>query len=90
METERVKVEGITFNVNKDRLGGWHAFKLLSKANEGGENNFAIVDAFLELACYITGLTEDDFIKKCGGEDVQVQRIIEIIVELVKRAYPKN
>ena len=83
------EVGGVEFVVISEKLNGWHVFGLLKKVRLE-EDDFAKVDALIEIACYITGLSVDEFIAKCGGEDVPVADVVSIATELITKAYPKN
>lgn len=83
------EVQGIEFAVKPEKLNGWHVFNLLKKVRVE-QDDYAKVDALIEIACYITGLSEDEFIAKCGGEDVPIADVVSIATELITKAYPKN
>lgn len=89
MAERKYEVMGIEFEVIPEKLGGWHVFNLL-KAVRTCEDDFDKVSALMEIACYITGMSEDEFVQKCGGDDVPVADVVGIATELITKAYPKN
>lgn len=84
-----VEVEGVEFSVIAEKLGGWHVFNLLREVRTA-DDDYAKVSILLEIACYITGMTEDEFISACGGDDAQVSQVVSIATGLITQAYPKN
>ena len=89
METERHDVLGVEFEVIKERIGSWHVFQLFQEAQKAADD-YGKIDAVMSIACYITDLQPDEFIGKCGGEDAQLTRVLEIASTLISAAYPKN
>lgn len=85
----KCSVQGIEFDVLTEKLGGWHVFNLLKKTRQV-EDDYEKVSALIEIACYITGLSEDEFVEKCGGEDAPIAVIVGVATELIQEAYPKN
>ena len=86
---KRIDVNGLAFDIDEQKLGGWHVFQLLKNVRTI-EDDYEKVSLLLEIACYITGLTEDEFIGKCGGEDTPIVEIVQTAVSLIQEAYPKN
>lgn len=89
MAERNIEVQGIPFHVETKKLSGWHVFNLLKKAKLAFDD-YEKVSALVEIACYITGLSEDEFVEKCGGEDAPIQVVVSIATELISEAYPKN
>lgn len=89
METERHEVLGVEFDVNKERVGSWRMFQLFQAAQKSVDD-FDKIDAVMSIACYITDMTADEFIEKCGGEDAPLTKVLEIASTLISEAYPKN
>ena len=86
---EHCEVMGIGFDVITEKLTGWHVFNLLKKTRIALDD-YEKVAALIEIACYITGLEEQEFIEKCGGDDVPVADVVAIATGLITQAYPKN
>lgn len=89
MAERTIEVSGIEFSVKPERLSGWHVFNLLKRA-KSSEDDYDKVSALVEIACYITGLSEDGFVAKCGGDDAPIQTVVSVATELISAAYPKN
>lgn len=85
----KCEVRGIVFDVADEKLGGWHVFTLLKKTQQV-DNDYEKVSTLLEIACYITGLSESEFVEKCGGDDAPIAVIVGVATELIQAAYPKN
>ena len=89
MAERNIEALGVEFTVDTEKLGGWHVFNLLKQA-QSVTNSYEQVAALLEIACYITGLDEQEFVERCGGEDAPVQNIVATATEIITKAYPKN
>ena len=86
---ERIEVEGLAFDYEPERLKGWKTFQLMSRSREA-QDEYARVEAVVDIVCYIAGLTVEEFIDKCGGEDTSVETVIRIASEFITGVYPKN
>jgi len=88
-ERKKVEVNGIEFDVSTEKLAGWHVFQLLKQARQN-TNDYEQIDAVMEIVTYITGLTVDEFVDMCGGEDMPITDIMQTATALIMEAYPKN
>ena len=86
---KRIEVNGKTFDVQESKIAGWHVFDLLKKTRQT-DDDYERVALLLEVACYITGLQESEFLDKCGGEDAPIVDVVQTAVGLITEAYPKN
>ena len=85
----KVEANGVSFAVIPERLSGWHVFKLMKDA-QTAQNDYERVSLLVEIACYLTGLSEEAFVDKCGGEDAPIENVVATATELISAAYPKN
>lgn len=86
---ERVEVEGIAFDYEPERLKGWKTFQLMSKTRDSSDE-YERVESVVEIVCYIAGITVDEFVDKCGGEDTSLEKVVRIASEFIAEVYPKN
>lgn len=86
---KRIEVNGISFDVLEEKLGGWHVFNLLKDVRTS-DDDYNRVAKLIEVCCYITGLDENGFIEKCGGDDTPITDVVQTAVDLITEAYPKN
>jgi hypothetical protein len=86
---KRIEVNGLAFDVDEKKLGGWHVFQLLKNVR-AIDDDYEKVTLLLEIVCYITDTSEAEFIGKCGGEDAPLVDVVQTAVSLIQEAYPKN
>ena len=88
-ERKTVTVNGEEFPVLTNKLGSWKVFRMLAAARKEEDEYEKAMD-MLYIALFITGLSEDEFVEKCGGDDASVAQVLETAATIIAEAYPKN
>ena len=89
MEQRTVEIEGIEFTIDTSKLGTWRSFNIVKKAYAANDD-YQRIDSLIEIACYITDLTEQELIEKCGGDEVSLERVVTVVSQLIAETYPKK
>lgn len=85
-----VEVRGDKVEVDVEALESWEAFEIMSALDNDEVSNFGKVQAALDLARIISGLTKDDIVELCGGKGAKATDVIGYALEIFKAASSKN
>ena len=83
-------VAGREINIDRDAASSWDAFKLLRTLSSKDVDEMAKLEAAIEYAGLVSGLTEDEIADIAGGGRAQVSDVIKVVTEIIEAASPKN
>lgn len=78
------------YTIDREAASSWKAFKLLRVLNDGEATAIDKTDAAIAYAGLVAGLSEDEIVDMAGGEDAQIEAVVNVVAKIIAEASPKN
>lgn len=85
-----VQVRGDKVDVDLEALESWEAFEIMAALDNDEVSNFGKVQAALDLARAISGLSKDEIVERCGGKGAKATDVVGYALDIFKAASSKN
>lgn len=85
---ETIEVNGTEIAIDRAKAASWDAFKLVRKMQDG--DTMDKLDAAMEFASLVTGLSVEDIVGIAGGGSAPVEEVARVASEIIGAASPKN
>lgn len=78
------------YTIDREAASSWKAFKLLRVLNDAESSAIDKTDAAIAYAGLVAGLSEDEIVDMAGGEDAQIEAVVNVVAKIIAEASPKN
>lgn len=87
---DTVTVRGDEIPVDCDALESWGAFECMAALNNDEVDGVGKIQAALDLANIVSGLTKDEIVERCGGKTAKAKDVVGYALDVFKAASSKN
>ena len=85
---EKAEVMGIEFEIDRDALASWEAFKLVERMDSG--NPMSAARASVDFAALVCGLDEASIVEACGGGKASARDVLTFARRAIEACKAKN
>lgn len=85
-----VEVRGDEITYDAKRAANWKSFELSCVIADESASVMEKSRAIFELIEYVTDLTKEDIVERCGGEDAGAADVMAYALEVIAGTSPKN